>query len=78
MADSKIVATISDDGRGFDTSAFFAPGRRSQSLGLIGMHERANLLGGALNITSTMGQGTLIAVEIPIDTPIGGKGILDE
>ena len=78
MADSKIVATISDDGRGFDTSAFFAPGRRSQSLGLIGMHERANLLGGALNITSTMGQGTLIAVEIPIDASLDSKGILDE
>lgn len=78
MADSKIVATISDDGRGFDTSAFFAPARRVQSLGLIGMQERASLLGGSLSITSTPGQGTLIAVEIPTDASSDSKEAPDE
>ncbi|MEK7353436.1 MAG: GAF domain-containing protein, partial [Chloroflexota bacterium] len=78
MEDSKIAATIADDGRGFDAATFFTPGTRVQSLGLIGMQERASLLGGSLSITSTPGQGTLIVVEIPIDASSDSEETPDE
>lgn len=50
--------SISDDGCGFATS------QPSKGLGLIGMHERAALLGGTLAITSQQDQGTTVAVTL--------------
>lgn len=55
---------IRDDGRGFDVQA----SRKNQgrvSLGLIGMQERANLLGGTCVVTSVPGRGTLVEIKIP-------------
>ena len=40
---------------------------RSTSLGLLGIHERAALLGGSADIESTPGGGTTIFVRIPVD-----------
>jgi signal transduction histidine kinase len=55
-----VSAVIEDDGQGF------APGSaRADGLGLVGMRERAALVGGRLLIESTEGQGTTIAVEVP-------------
>jgi len=56
--------SIYDDGHGFDTSQ---PGK---GLGLIGMRERAALLGGALAITSQQDQGTTVEVTLPLPTHI--------
>jgi len=56
---SKIVLTVEDDGRGFDT-------RRVRGLGLVGMEERVNHLGGVFHVRSRPGAGTKIAVELPI------------
>lgn len=53
---------VSDDGVGFD------PARRSSGIGLRGMRERAQSLGGWLTLTSAPGQGTRIAAEIPFVT----------
>ena len=56
------IAVIDDDGQGFETN-------RSQGgyhLGLLGMRERAELLGGHLTIESNLGQGTSVFVEIPL------------
>lgn len=52
---------VSDDGRGFDPSE--AP---SGHFGLIGMGERARLLGGSLRIDTAVGGGTVIEVEVSI------------
>jgi two-component system, NarL family, sensor histidine kinase DevS len=55
-----VSALIEDDGRGF------VPGSaRAEGLGLVGMRERAALVGGRLAIESTEGHGTTIAVEVP-------------
>ena len=51
--------SIRDDGRGFD------PTLSSTGFGLIGMHERAELLGGTLEITSAPGHGTAVQVALP-------------
>jgi len=56
----KLVMEIRDNGIGFDVTRKC----RSDSYGLIGMKERMKLLCGKLDITSKVGEGTIIRVEI--------------
>jgi signal transduction histidine kinase len=59
------VATVRvrDDGRGFDPEAALHAGR---SRGLVGMHERAELLGGELRIESAPGEGATVTAVFPV------------
>lgn len=68
-ADGRLVATVEDDGRGFDPTTSIQKGR---GLGLVGMRERARNAGGRLTIDSEMGKGTRIQVEMPIRERSGG------
>lgn len=55
---------VQDNGCGF-----FAEGaRKPQSLGLMGLRERAQLLGGRVCISSARGKGTVVEVSIPLET----------
>jgi PAS domain S-box-containing protein len=56
-----ITVTVRDDGIGFSTS----DPRKPQSYGLLGVRERAYLLGGETRIVSTPGTGTEIEVRLP-------------
>jgi signal transduction histidine kinase len=56
-----VIATIEDNGRGFDPAAV-ASGR----LGLAGMRERANLFNGHLRIESAPGHGATVTAELPL------------
>ena len=56
-----LVLTIRDNGRGISEAEMLYP----SSLGLLGMRERVNLIGGELNITGTVGEGTIITVRLP-------------
>ena len=59
----KVLLSIKDNGKGFDTSqmnTFSASGR----LGLVGMRERAELIGAVLTIKSHSGGETTISVEL--------------
>jgi signal transduction histidine kinase len=58
-----VRAIIEDDGQGFTPQA---AGLAQQRLGLYGIRERAELLGGALTIESEPGRGTSLFVEIPL------------
>lgn len=58
----EIMLIVENDGIAFDPGA---KRNRSKGLGLIGMHERAALLGGKLEIESSHGSGTTIFVRIP-------------
>lgn len=58
----QVQAIIEDDGRGFDPTAARRSGR---SVGLHGMAERAELLGGRLQIESSQ-EGSTVYVEIPL------------
>jgi signal transduction histidine kinase len=62
----RLVLLVEDDGTGFDTSSALSMSGDKQSLGLLGMRERAELCGGTLKIASTPGDGTRIKVEIPV------------
>ncbi|HEY6072002.1 MAG TPA: sensor histidine kinase, partial [Anaerolineales bacterium] len=56
-----MLVIVEDDGKGFD------PGldRGSGHLGLLGMQERAEMLGGVLTVESLPGKGTTLFVEVP-------------
>jgi PAS domain S-box-containing protein len=58
-----VVATITDDGRGFDAEGQFLAGA---GLGLVGMDERARIVGGRLTLASAPGEGCLVRLRIPV------------
>lgn len=61
---SQIRAIVRDDGQGFDVGAALAR-RGDRGLGLIGMRERAEALGGTVEIRSTPTHGTELSIVIP-------------
>jgi PAS domain S-box-containing protein len=69
QADGYIVASIRDDGCGFDLPAYERSLSEQPSnvhLGLIGMQERVKIAQGTFRITSEAGKGTKIHVRIPL------------
>ena len=61
----RLVLRIRDDGRGFDQAGTSLSG----SLGLLGMRERAAMLGGGVSISSAPGKGTTVTAWIPLRPP---------
>jgi signal transduction histidine kinase len=61
-AGERITLVVQDNGRGFSSS----DPRRPNSFGLLGMRERAYLLGGEARVESSPGQGTRVEVSIPV------------
>ncbi len=60
-----ILAIVRDDGVGFDVEAALAR-RGERGLGLIGMRERVEALGGRFMISAAPGKGTEVSVTIPL------------
>jgi signal transduction histidine kinase len=60
----RVVASVRDNGEGFDVAATAARAERTKHLGLISMRERAGLENGVLDITSVPGNGTQVRVSI--------------
>lgn len=64
---SKINVMISDDGVGFNAEDYLnSYGNINRGFGLISIKERAELLGGSLDIKSSKKQGTKLNIEIPM------------
>jgi PAS domain S-box-containing protein len=61
----RTVLKVADNGIGLVASASAPPGGQRRGLGLLGMHERAMLIGGQLDITSTPGRGTTVTLLLP-------------
>jgi PAS domain S-box-containing protein len=61
-----VLAVVEDNGKGFDVEALMLPTGEGRKLGLLGMRERAALLGGTINIESEPGAGTSVFVRIPV------------
>ena len=53
---------IEDDGKGFDVAEALS----GRQLGLVGMRERAHLVGGSMSVESSRGRGTTIGVSVPL------------
>jgi signal transduction histidine kinase len=60
-----IRLTVADDGRGFDVPESPAEMAPEGHYGLLGLHERAELIGGRLTILSKSNQGTTVIVSVP-------------
>jgi PAS domain S-box-containing protein len=70
LQDRILDLSIRDDGCGFDPQAL----SDSEMVGLVGMRERAALVGGELTLESTRGRGTLVRFRVPLDNlDIEGK-----
>jgi signal transduction histidine kinase len=57
----RLIAIIEDNGVGFDVAGAMDCGR----LGLLGMRERAEMLGGRLTVESSLGAGATVYLEVP-------------
>lgn len=66
-AAGKLTMVITDNGKGFKVPMPLSQLGSTEKLGLLGMQERAQLLGGTLNIQSELGKGTAIIVEVPLE-----------
>jgi signal transduction histidine kinase len=58
------LLSVQDDGSGFDTGKTIP--LEVGHYGLTGMRERAERIGGRLTLTSQLGEGTQLLVEVPI------------
>ena len=66
-AERQLCLEVTDDGKGFAAADALATAGQN-SLGLLGMQERAALVGGALTVESTPGSGTRIRLCLPLAT----------
>jgi signal transduction histidine kinase len=60
MVDKSVILEVADDGQGFDLAEVQVKG----GLGLISMQERAEKIGGQLDIDSAPGEGTRVSVKV--------------
>ena len=61
---TKVKLTITDNGQGFEFHEVMNNLAYSGKLGLMGMQERARLLGSTLDVQSQLGKGTTVALEV--------------
>ncbi|MBI4624597.1 MAG: response regulator [Verrucomicrobia bacterium] len=66
----RLVLTVQDNGRGITAAEI----RDTKSIGLLGMCERAALLGGEVSFHGEPGRGTLVTVSIPLPRARGPRG----
>jgi PAS domain S-box-containing protein len=64
--EGRIRVTVSDNGKGFYIPETIGELAKSGKLGLVGMQERARLLGGSVKVESQPGKGTTVTVEAQI------------
>jgi two-component system CheB/CheR fusion protein len=67
--DHHVVLIVEDDGIGFNPDEVTAA---HEGLGLLGMRERATLVGGSLEIESALGEATTIFARVPLTFPTEG------
>ena len=63
---------VSDNGRGFDLHSVRRDGSKPHGLGLVGMQERIELIGGCLEILTQPGCGTTLKIHIPLEEEHNG------
>lgn len=65
VTDGAVEAEVRDDGCGFDLDTTYSRAVTEGHLGLVGMHERVQMLGGTTSIESRPGGPTIISVRLP-------------
>ena len=69
--DEQVVATIEDDGKGFESNELSTAEERGH-YGIVGMRERAEGVGGQLVVRSEPGRGTIVRATIPYRVTVDG------
>ncbi len=64
--ESRLCIEVEDDGRGFDVQSVGSEPGQVRGLGLLGMQERVELIGGRFTVESHPGNGTRIAIEVSL------------
>ncbi|MGE5653195.1 MAG: sensor histidine kinase [Bacillota bacterium] len=72
MLSRQVTIVVRDDGRGFDLEKVLADKTRN-SLGLVSMRERIELVLGQFTVQSAPGKGTLINIVVPTDERLSEK-----
>jgi PAS domain S-box-containing protein len=67
LRDGAVRLVVRDDGAGFNPKATLRRGGNGEGLGLLGMRERAALLGGRVSIHSAPGRGTEVRLIVPLE-----------
>jgi len=73
-APDEVTLAVVDDGVGFEVPDRPEELAQRGHFGLVGMHERAALVGGRLEIISSPGQGTRVRVTLPVGSDRGPAG----
>lgn len=71
-AGDAVRLAITDNGRGFDSDGCRRKSAQCGRFGMVGMSERAQLIGGVIKVESTPGRGTTVCLEIPGTAEQGG------
>jgi signal transduction histidine kinase len=66
FGDGRAILTVEDEGKGFELPGRIDALTVAGKLGLAGMQERAQLIGGKLSLQSEPGKGTTLTLEVPI------------
>jgi len=69
-----ICLTITDDGKSFDVKRVLRT-KGNGRLGLLGMRERLQMIGGKFSVKSTPGHGTTVTARIPVTTESKEKAV---
>ena len=64
--DDRAVAVVEDDGSGFDVPEALTAARQRKTIGLSTMQGQVEMLGGEVNIDSSLGKGTRVEFWIPV------------
>jgi signal transduction histidine kinase len=72
LRDGALHLVVRDDGDGFNPEAILRRGVNGEGLGLLGMRERAALLGGQVMIHSAPGRGTEVRLIVPLEQAAQG------
>lgn len=60
-----VTASVEDDGAGFDVDEVLASASQKRGIGIAGMKERVDMLGGSLDFDSAVGRGTKVTLKLP-------------
>ena len=66
LSKGRLVIEIEDDGVGFDQAAVVRSAESLRGVGLLGMRERIEILGGTITIDSAPGSGTRVLFSVPV------------